>query len=269
MILPSDSDPPPDRNDGDDPSEEPDDPTNWWDETDPDADADGDDEFDDPEDLPPALQTVAGPGWRTDLYKDLLDSLKDLEAIEDPDDEFAPPEPPDLYTFFGELAALRNELRHQGQRANDQWNQLEKSLTPLVKANAKAGKAPASAPAPPASNSDHAGAAAAAASAWTTETRLALISLFDLLPKTASPAAFEAAFQPLLQAAGLERIPTVGLAFDAARMTLAGTAPAPATGSGKSAKSAIPAGHVLEEKIPGFLHQAVLLRPAAVIVASA
>lgn len=256
MILPSDSDPPPDRNDGDDPSEEPDDPTNWWDDTDPEAD-DADD-LDELDNTAPSLQSVAGPGWRKDLYQDLMESLKDLEAIEDPDDEFAPPEPPDLYTFFGELAALRNELRHQGQRSNDQWNQLEKSLTPFLRSTAKAGKS-ASATAAAAPPDSPSAAPAGNAASWTPETRLALISLFDLLPRSASAAAFEKSFQPLFKAAGLERIPTVGLPFDAARMTLAGTSPD---------KSGAPAGRVTEETTPGFLYQETLLRPAAVIVSA-
>ena len=133
MILPSDSDLPPDRNDGDEPSEEPDDAINWWeagddDEQDPDLAGlpdeldDVPDELDDPN--APQLQSVAGPGWRNDLYKDLIESLRDLEAIEDPDDEFSPPEPPDLYTFFGELAALRQEFRHDGQRTHETLTKL-------------------------------------------------------------------------------------------------------------------------------------------------
>jgi len=254
MILPSDSDLPPERNDDSNP-DLPDDVTAWWedpaltdgdDETDDGAESAGDEDVsflgdpEDDEDLPPALASVAGPGWRKDLYKDLLDSLRELEAIEDPDDEFAPPEPPDLFTFFGELAALRTELRHQGQRTNDNLNQLDKAIAPLVRA--KPGKAPAPGPETP----------------WPVPTCLALVSAWDLLPHATSSTAFEATLAPLLKAAGLTRIPTVGLPFDAAVMTLAGTEKA-----GKKA-----ANLVLREVSAGFLRDGALLRPASVITSA-
>lgn len=258
MILPSDSDPPPDRNDGKDP-----DPAPWWedpslsepdDDEETDSDEEEEDEDADPEDLswlgdpndpngpepPPGLQSLAGPGWRQDLYKDLVESLRDLEAIEDPDDEFTPPEPPDLFTFFGELAALRNELRLQGQRSNDSLSQLEKTLTPLLRPANKSSKTPA--PKSP--------------GAWPVETCLALLNAWDLLPQASSPTAFGTSFQPLFQAAGLTRIPALGLPFDSATMTRADTAPAPKN---------TPPGTVLKELQSGFLHEGQLLRPALVI----
>ncbi len=255
MILPSDSDLPPDRNDGDEPSEEPDDAINWWeagddDEQDPDLAGLPDeldavpDDLDDPN--APQLQSVAGPGWRNDLYKDLIESLRDLEAIEDPDDEFSPPEPPDLYTFFGELAALRQEFRHDGQRTQEALTKLAKFIP----------DAPVS-PAPP-RRSGKSGTGPAA-EAWPLETCLALLSTWDLLPLATAAAAFESSLQPLLQAAGLTRIPTAGKPFDPATMTLAGKEPAPK-------KS--PAGAVLREISAGFLRAGVLLRPASVIVSA-
>lgn len=261
MILPSDSDLPPERDDST-PGDPPESGTPWWDDPDLSGDHDDDDDDDgetasedddlsylgDPDDgdeLPPALATMAGPGWRKDLYNDLLDSLRELEAIEDPDDEFAPPEPPDLFTFFGELAALRNELRHQGQRSNDTLNQLEKTLTPLLRS--KPGKTTATT-----------GGEPGAATPWPVSSCLALISAWDLLPEATSAAAYEATFAPLLLAAGLSRIPTVGLPFDPALMTMAGTEKGPAKAAHK----------VLRETSAGFLRDGILLRPAGVIIAS-
>jgi hypothetical protein len=253
MILPSDSDLPPDRNDGDDPSEEPDDAINWWeagddDEQDPDL-AGLPDELDEvPDDLDdpdaPQLQSVAGPGWRNDLYKDLIESLRDLEAIEDPDDEFSPPEPPDLYTFFGELAALRQELRYDGQRTQESLTKLAKFLPSAPGSGAPVRRSGKSGPSP---------------EAWPVETCLALVSTCDLLPQATAAGAFESSLNPLLQAAGLTRVPTVGQRFDPATMTLAGTEP----GSKKSSS-----GKVLREISAGFLRAGVLLRPASVIVSA-
>lgn len=256
MILPSDSDPPPDRNDGDDPSEEPDDDTNWWaegddEETDPDLTGLPDDLDAIPDDLDdpnaPQLQSVAGPGWRNDLYKDLIESLRDLEAIEDPDDEFSPPEPPDLYTFFGELAALRHEFRHDGQRTQQALAKLAQALPAAAGSGSirRKGKPGPEGP--------------AAAEAWPMETCLALISAYDLLPQATSAAAYKSSLQPLLQAAGLTKIPTVGKPFDPATMTQAGTAPA---------SSKTTPGTVVEETTAGFIRTGTLLRPAAVITAA-
>ena len=254
MILPSDSDLPPDRNGGDDPSEEPDDATNWWEEGDDDPNAGPEGSMDDfdsiPDDLDdpnaPQLQSVAGPGWRNDLYKDLIESLRDLEAIEDPDDEFAPPEPPDLYTFFGELAALRHEFRHDGLRTQQALAKLAQALpAPSGSIRRKGKRGPEE--------------TAAAPEPWPLETCLALVSAWDLLPHASSPAAFEASFLPLFHAAGLTRILTFGKPFDPATMTMAGQEPAPK-------KSA--AGTVLRETTAGFLRAGLLLRPAAVVISS-
>ena len=255
MILPSDSDLPPDRNDGDEPSEEPDDATHWWeaegdDEQDPDLAGLPDDLDAVPDDLDdpnaPQLQSVAGPGWRNDLYKDLIESLRDLEAIEDPDDEFSPPEPPDLYTFFGELAALRQEFRHDGQRTQEALTKLAKFLPNAPGSAAPVRRSGKSGPPP-------------ALQAWSLQTCLALVSTWDLLPQAAAAGAFESSLNPLLQAAGLTRVPTVGQPFDPATMTLAGTEPGPK-------KS--PSGKVLREISAGFLRAGVLLRPASVIVSA-
>ena len=256
MILPSDSDLPPDRDDGDEASEEPDDATNWWEDADSEEDSElaglPDDLDSIPDDLDdpnaPQLQSVAGPGWRNDLYKDLIESLRDLEAIEDPDDEFAPPEPPDLYTFFGELAALRHEFRDHGQRTQHAINKLVQALpsasTPADSVRRKRKPGPEASP---------------AAEAWPLETCLALISAWDLLPQASSSAAYGASLETLFSAASLKRIPTLGIPFDPSTMTLAGTRPVP---------EKVTAGIVVEETSAGFFRAGALLRPARVVVAA-
>lgn len=242
MILPSDADFPPDRNEGKDADASP-----WWespdlstpdnDDEEPEDDSDlsylGDP--DDPENLATELASVAGPGWRKALYRELVDSLIQLEAIEDPDDDFDPPEAPDLYTFYGELAALRNELRLQSSA-----NLNQPSKTPA-----------------PASSSAHPKGAGVPdpAVAWPVGNCLALLSLWDLLPHSAER---ETTFLPLLGAAGLTRISTADQPFDPSTMTIAGYEKSP--------------GHaphlILREITAGFLRQGTLLRPAAVIVTS-
>ena len=246
MILPSDSDPPPERKKGGGPPKNPDEDTSWWsddsgdddddgDEQDPDADADPDDDDDLDDPNAPDLITIAGPGWQKELYQDLVDCIADLKDIEDPDDDTVAPEPPDLYTFYGELAALRQEFRHDGERTQQALAKLTKTLP-----NPQAKVAPA-APEP-----------------WPVETCLALISAFDLLPTALSPTAYAATFRPLFTAAGLTKIHAIGKPFNSALMTRAGTAPA-------TKKS--PPDTVLQEITPGFLRAKTLLRPATVITA--
>ena len=256
MILPSDSDPP-DRNEGkDDPP--------WWkspdlsnsdgeDDNDETADHDDFDESDaddpdDPQFPPPDLASMAGPGWRKELYKDLIDSLIQLDAIEDPDADFTPPEPPDLYTFYGELAALRNELQRQGQQSNESLSLLTKNLIPAT----NKGKPARSSVAGPKTD----GAAdTLSAAPWPVGTCLSLLSLWDLLPR---PAASEAVFHSLFDTAGLTRIFTADQPFDPATMTLAGCEKSP----GKAPHL------VLREITAGFFRDGSLLRPAVVVVTS-
>jgi hypothetical protein len=57
------------------------------------------------------VESPAPPGWREDLKEALLEAVDDLREIEDPAEDFDPPEPPDLFTFYGELLAMRNEMR--------------------------------------------------------------------------------------------------------------------------------------------------------------
>ncbi|MDB6131847.1 MAG: nucleotide exchange factor GrpE [Verrucomicrobiales bacterium] len=261
MILPSDGDPPPRRkdkdNDGKVPPQEPQN-EEWWEQDDADDEDpediddmdedDGDESGPDPEEMPPGpvLKSVAAPGWRENLVLELVESVADLHEIEDPDDEYDPPEPPDLYTFFGELAALRNELRRIGRRSDDSvvktaeaLNSVQGLLRTLSPVSKKA---------------------KASAEPWPVETCLALVSLHDLLmrisPDSAAVAAAAASLDPLLKAAGMERIVTEGRSFDPATMTIAG-AEAGGRGSGKS---------VIREAEAGFLRAGALLRPARVMV---
>lgn len=301
MILPSDGDPPHRRRDDDDddkvPSPEPDNEA-WWETEDAMADdgedADGtedtdEDEEDDEEfedalndpDLTPGmdqlanyvpedkviLKSTAGPGWRQELVRELVDSISDLREIEDPDDEYDPPEPPDLYTFFGELAALRNEMRRSGRRAGDAAARtseafdnvqgLLKTLVPSTSAKKEKDKAKA-APAEP----------------WPVETCLALVALHDLLTKTLpGSAASDASLTLLLKTAGLSRVSTAkGQPFDPATMTIAEVAASAAeseseSGAGTLSDSpALPARTVIGESEAGFLRAGQLLRPARVTV---
>lgn len=259
MILPSDGDPPPRRKDKDnDDKVPPQEPENeeWWEQEDGDdedpEDVDNMDEEDvnesgqDPEGMPPGpvLKSVAAPGWRENLVLELVESVADLREIEDPDDEYDPPEPPDLYTFFGELAALRNELRRIGRRSDDAVGKTAEALNSvqglLRSLNPVSKKARAS------------------AEPWPVETCLALVSLHDLLMRIGPDSAAEAAasLDPLLKAAGLERILTEGRPFDPATMTIAGAEP----GGRESGKS------VIRETGTGFLRAGALLRPARVVV---
>src|SRR6187397_802862 len=101
MILPSDGDPPPRRKDDkkDDPDPQEPEMEAWWEENA--GNGGGEEDGDEEDDLPdhePVLKSVAGPGWREELVRELAEGLADLHEIEDPDEEYDPPEPPDLYT---------------------------------------------------------------------------------------------------------------------------------------------------------------------------
>lgn len=109
MILPSDED---SRNEDEARSkDEGDDKLPWESEPDPPGFF-GEEESDDPP--TGSVHNPAPPGWRQDLKEDLADALTELKEIEDPAEDFDPPEPPDLFTFYGELVAMRNEMRNLG-----------------------------------------------------------------------------------------------------------------------------------------------------------
>jgi hypothetical protein len=299
MILPSDGDPPHRRRDDDKddkvPSQEPDNEA-WWeaedasaddgedcpDDADGGEDEDGDDDDDDFEDalddphgvagIPPyapedkiILKSTAGPGWREELVRELVDSISDLREIEDPDDEYDPPEPPDLYTFFGELAALRNEMRRNGRRAGDaaaRTSEAFDNVQGLLKNLAPS----------PAAGKEKAGIKGGTSAPWPVDTCLALVALHDLLAKALTgSAAADASLGILLNAAGISRIAAAaGQAFDAATMTIAEVEPAaPASASAGAGESGTGSPQtVIRETEAGFLRAGQLLRPARVVVGS-
>ena len=49
--------------------------------------------------------------WRELLKGELVSAVDDLENFPDPDTDFDPPDPPDLFSFYSELLAMRQELR--------------------------------------------------------------------------------------------------------------------------------------------------------------
>jgi hypothetical protein len=138
MILPSDEDP---RKDDDARRrDEGDDALPWANEPEPPG------FFGEEETTNPAAGSVhnpAPPGWREDLREDLADALAELKEIEDPAEDFDPPEPPDLFTFYGELVAMRSDLRNMGGllsqalpgAAADMTGSLQDAITALVKAH--------------------------------------------------------------------------------------------------------------------------------------
>lgn len=83
-----------------------------------------DDDEEDFEDSSGKIQSPAPPGWREELKLSLLEAIDDLREIEDPDEDFDPPEPPDLFAFYGELVALRHEMRRGSRRAVDSLQKL-------------------------------------------------------------------------------------------------------------------------------------------------
>ena len=103
MILPSDEDSrKPDDSDADD-------ALPWENEPEPPGFFGDAPETTDPES--PTVHHPAPEGWREDLREDLEDALGELKEIEDPDEDFDPPEPPDLFAFYGELVAMRHDFR--------------------------------------------------------------------------------------------------------------------------------------------------------------
>ena len=123
MILPSDDD---SRKPGDsDPSgQDPDDALPWEGGADDPPGFFGDDEDEEPGDPSGKVQSPAPPGWRDELKDALVEAVDDLKEIEDPAEDFDPPEPPDLFTFYGELVAVRHELRRGARRSTEALQQL-------------------------------------------------------------------------------------------------------------------------------------------------
>ncbi len=190
--------------------------------------------FDDDGSLPmnSGIKAPAPPGWREDLRDELDEALEELAEIEDPAQDFDPPDPPDLFTFYGELAALRNELRRAFRRSSETAEKFGGALQSL------------------AAGTQHPAASRPLG--------LALIALADRIG--AAPVPVASALQTTLRAAGIEVIETIGLPFDPDTMTMVCTAPA---------ASEDKAGTVIAESLRGYRNRDGILRPASVTVAAA
>jgi molecular chaperone GrpE len=180
--------------------------------------------------LSSGIKAPAPPGWREDLRDELDDALDELAEIEDPTQDFDPPDPPDLFTFYGELAAIRNELRRAFRRSSETAEKFGGALQAL-----------SSGPQTPINNRS---------------LGLALVALADRIAEAPAPVA--AALQTALRAAGVEVIETIGKPFDPSTMSMVATTPPP-----RGTKS----GTVLAESVRGYRNQDGILRPASVTVA--
>lgn len=56
-------------------------------------------------------QFLPSSDWREELMRELVDSMEQLENFPDPDSEYDPPDPPDLYAFFSQLLAMGQDLK--------------------------------------------------------------------------------------------------------------------------------------------------------------
>ena len=187
MILPSDEDSRTPR-DPDPSGQDPDEATPWTDDDEDDPPGFFGDEGDDaPGDDAGKVQSPAPPGWREDLKEDLDDAIAELKEIEDPGEDFDPPEPPDLFTFYGELVALRNEMRRASRKTVEAVQQLTTGK-PKPESPAE-GKALVE----------------------------ALVNLFDHL--SAMEPVLLPQLAPVMKLARLQRVKTKGADFDPATMT--------------------------------------------------
>ena len=113
MILPSDDSSTPDKKRGKRNPDQPDDAI-----PEPEFDAEGDASWQSPDLWSSFVDTgfedsslMSQQEWRDYLKKELVAAVDDLQNFPDPDTDFDPPDPPDLYTFYAELASMRQELR--------------------------------------------------------------------------------------------------------------------------------------------------------------
>lgn len=230
----------------------------WWntgkeedvpEEEDESAGEDFEDEEEDPGDESPpgfggatsSVYSPAGPGWRQQLKREILACIDDLKEIEDPDQDFDPPEPPDLYTFFGELAALRHELRVNGRRSAQGMEKTGNALEEIAGLLQEAARQNSAVP---------------PRGGWPVEACLSLIALYDLVSASHPAETARVSFETLFSHAGLERVVTEDRPFDPERMTVAAVEPSPDH----------PPRVVLRETEAGFLRNGVLLRPARVVI---
>ncbi len=174
MILPSDETP-----------RRPDDPEDsppWHNEPEPPGFFDEDEEDD------VKVHNPAPEGWRAELSADLADALMELKEIEDPAEDFDPPEPPDLFAFYSDLTAMRQDL-HTLSVASLKLLQQEAA------ASSSGERPPPSAAAP---------------------LLEVVIGLHDELETSRAPV--PPSLPRLLQQLGLERVRTEGQPFDPATM---------------------------------------------------
>lgn len=69
-------------------------------------------------DLPEA-QFLSSGDWREELMRELVDSLEQLQNFPDPETDFDPPDPPDLYMFFELLLVMGKELKSMTKLAQN------------------------------------------------------------------------------------------------------------------------------------------------------
>lgn len=80
----------------------------------------------------------ADAGWREELVQELQGAVEDLSGFPDPDEDFDPPEPPDLYTFFYELLGMRNALRKAQQDTSAEMRRQREALKRLAESSGEA-----------------------------------------------------------------------------------------------------------------------------------
>lgn len=139
------------------------------------------------------IEAPAPPGWREELKETLIEAVDDLRQIEDPGQDFDPPEPPDLFTFYGELAALKNDMRRGARRTAE-------ALEKLAGGKQEPDSAIAAQP-----------------------LAMALVYLYDRVASGGGDAKFLPLVESAMQQAGIERVVTSGKAFDAATMVAEST----------------------------------------------
>ena len=60
--------------------------------------------------VPEAPDKADTAAWRELLKSELINCVEDLENFPDPEIDFDPPDPPDLFTFYSQLLALREDI---------------------------------------------------------------------------------------------------------------------------------------------------------------
>jgi hypothetical protein len=217
MILPSDETP-----------RQPDDPDDlppWHNEPEPPG------FFGEEEDDEAKVHNPAPEGWREELSADLADALHELKEIEDPAEEFDPPEPPDLFTFYSDLVAIRQDL-HGMNAAAAAW--LKTMVT------GKPGELP---------DDSKPSARGRKGPGDSTQLLEAVIQLHDEVASSHLP--LPAKLLALLKLLGLERIPaSPGQLFDPETM--------------RTKDKAKPGSRVTAELQSGWSWNRTLLRPALV-----